>query len=175
MEGVIKNKDGNAVIFACVTVLIMLLLFTVIAEYIRLQTIAKGVRDGVQSSVISVVTNNWDNNYNGLRQGYAGGYTLEGNDWETNIDEGAVYYDLSSSLGLQRSGSKYIKYSGQEVEYLVYNLNVNVTNAPIRGDEDDEFSSYAYIILEVPLSFGWGHLPNMIIHLKVKAKFISKF
>lgn len=154
MEELIKNKEGNAVILACTAVLIMMLLFTVIAEYIRLQTIAKGVRDSVQSSVISVITNNWDNNYNGLRQGYAGGYTLKGNDWETDIDEGAVYYDLSSSLGLRRSGSKYIKYSGQQVEYSIYNLNVNVTNTPIRGNEDDEFSADVYITLKVPLGFG---------------------
>jgi hypothetical protein len=171
----IKNKEGNAVLWACVVVLIMMLMFTVIAEHMRLQTIAKGVRDGVQSSVISVVTNNWDNNYNGLRQGYAGGYTLDGSDWETDIDEGAVYTDLSNLLSLQKEGSRYIKYTGQEIEYAVYSLNVDVTNTPLRGNENDEFSADVYITLRVPLGFGWGPLPDMIIPLKVKAKFIPKF
>jgi hypothetical protein len=152
-----------------------MLIFTVIAEYIRLQIIAKGVRDGVQSSVISVVTNNWDNNYNGLRQGYAGGYTLKGSDWETDIDDGAVYSDLSNLLGLQRKGGEYVKFVGSEVEYSIYNLGIDVINTPIRGDKDDEFSADIYITIKIPLGFGWGHLPDMILRLNVKARFIPKF
>ncbi|QUH31126.1 hypothetical protein [Vallitalea guaymasensis] len=175
MEKLIKNKDGNAAILACVAVLIMMLLFTVIAEYIRLQTIAKGVNDAVQSSVISVVTNNWDNNYNGLRQGYAGGYTLKNSEWETDIDNGEVYADLSDLLGLQRKSGKYVKYTKKETEYSLYNLDVKIINTPIRGNENDEFSADVYITLQVPLSFGWGHLPDMIIPLKLKAKFTPKF
>ena len=170
-----KNKQGNAVIMACVVVLIMMLLFTVMAEYLRLEIIAKGVRDGVQSSVISVVTNNWDNNYNGLRQGYAGGYVFSGSDWETDIDKGVVYSDLASLLGLQRKGGEYIKYASAEEEYSAYNLAIDVTNTPIRGNKDDEFSADIYITLRIPLGFGWGHLPDLIIRPKVKAKFIPKF
>ncbi|WDV44063.1 hypothetical protein PV797_11035 [Clostridiaceae bacterium M8S5] len=170
-----KNKEGNAVIMACVTVLILMLIFTVIAEYIRLQIIAKGVRDGVQSSVISVVTNNWDNNYNGLRQGYAGGYTLKGSNWQTDIDKGEVYNDLSNLLGLQRGSGEYIKYVNSTIEYSVYNLDINVINTPFRGNKDDKFSADIYITLKIPLGFGWGHLPDMIIPLKVKAKFTPKF
>lgn len=175
MEKLIRNNEGNAVLWACVVILVMMLMFTAVAEYMRLQTIAKGVSDGVQSSVISVVTNNWDNNYNGLRQGYAGGYILDGTHWGTDIDEGAVYSDLSNLLSLQKEGSRYIKYTGQEVEYSVSNLNVDVTNTPLRGNENDEFSADVHITLRVPLSFGWGHLPDMTIQLKVKAKFIPKF
>jgi hypothetical protein len=153
----------------------MMLIFTVIAEYLRLKIIAKGVRDGVQSSMISVVTNNWDNNFNGLRQGYAGGYTLSGSDWNSDIDNGAVYAELSNLLGLQRSGAEYVKYAGSQKEYAIYDLSVNVKNTPFRGNENDEFSADAYIVLRVPLEFGWGHLPDMVMRQKVKAKFTPKF
>ncbi len=175
MEELIKNKEGNAVILACVFVLIFMLIFTAISEYIRLKIIAKGVRDGVQSSVISVVTNNWDNNYNGLRQGYSGGYILDGNSWETDIDKGTAYQDLSEHLGLQRDGSRYVKYINGEMEYVLYDLNVDVINAKFRGDKDDRFKANVTITLRVPLSFGWDDLPDMVILLKVEAKFIPKF
>jgi hypothetical protein len=171
----LKNKEGNAVLMACVIVLVVMLIFTVIAEYLRLKIIAKGVRDGVQSSVISVVTNNWDNNFNGLRQGYAGGYTLSGSDWNSDIDDGAVYAELSNLLGLQRSGTEYVKYAGGQEEYAIYDLSVNVRNTPFRGNENDEFSADAYIVLRVPSGFGWGHLPDMVMIQKVKAKFTPKF
>jgi hypothetical protein len=150
-------------------------IFTAIAEYLRLKIIVKGVRDGVQSSVISVVTNNWDNNFNGLRQGYAGGYALSGADWNSDIDNGAVYEELSNLLGLQKNGSEHIKYAGSQEEYAIYNLSVNIKNTPFRGNENDEFSADVYIVLRIPLGFGWGHLPDMVMGQKVKAKFIPKF
>ncbi|KAB3537888.1 hypothetical protein F8154_01960 [Alkaliphilus pronyensis] len=171
----LRNKEGNAVLMACVIVLVMMLIFTVIAEYLRLKIIAKGVRDGVQSSVISVVTNNWDNNFNGLRQGYAGGYTLSGSNWNSDIDNGAIYAELSNLLGLQRNGAEYVKYASSQEEYAIYDLSVNVRNTPFRGNENDEFSADAYIVLRVPLEFGWGHLPDMVMRQKVKAKFTPKF
>lgn len=172
----LKNKEGNAVIWACVLVLIFMIIFTAISEYMRLKIIAKGVRDGVGSSVISVVTNNWDNNYNGLRQGYSGGYILEGNSWESDIDQGEVYEDLSQLLGLQRNGSQYVKYTGNhEIEYALYDLDVEIINARFRGDKNDIFRANVYITLSVPLSFGWDALPDMVIPLKVEAKFTPKF
>ncbi len=44
MIKVLKNKDGNMAIQAVVVMLVLLLLFSVISEYLRLQIIAKGYR-----------------------------------------------------------------------------------------------------------------------------------
>ncbi|MDA3845705.1 MAG: hypothetical protein PF505_04045, partial [Vallitaleaceae bacterium] len=74
MIKVLKNKDGNVAIQAVVVVLVLLLVFSVVSEYLRLQMIAQGVRDAVQSSVISVASENYDVVYHGLREGYSGGY-----------------------------------------------------------------------------------------------------
>jgi hypothetical protein len=172
MIKLLKNKDGNVAIQAVVVVLVLLLLFSVISEYLRLQIIAKGVRDAVQSSVISVATENYDEVYNGLREGYSGGYSLYGDSWVSRVDEGAVMNELSMLLGLVYGQ----KYAGGEIEYELSELEVNILNAPFAPSSNSErFESEVYVTLTVPISFGWEHLPPMEIRLKVNAGYTPKF
>ncbi len=142
-----------------------------------MKTIAKGIRDSLESAVISVVIQNWDNNYESLRQGYSGGYDLDesSDNWAMDVDEGAVYNNLGNALGLLNFGNKYVKFAGDDVEYYLYDLDVVVLNARFRGDESDLFKASAKITLEVPFKFGWGHVPNIIVPLRLTAKFTPKF
>ncbi|WP_034601054.1 hypothetical protein [Clostridiisalibacter paucivorans] len=169
----LKNKDGSAIITACVVVVCLLLLFTVISEYLRLQIIAKGVRDTVQSSVISLATQNYDEVYNGLREGYSGGYELDRNDrWKSKVDEGAVLSDISNVLGL-RNGEKY---AGSQLEYRITNLDINILNTPLApSGNSKKFESEVWLNLQVPLSFGWDKLPPLKIRMKVNAGYTPKF
>ena len=147
-------------------------------EYMRLMLIAQGVRDGVQSSIISVSTGNYSDVYASIREGYSGGYVNDGGGFSEQMNTGDVYSRLSSLLGLKREGGNYVKYSGDTVEYKLSNLNVNVVNAPFAPSDRDsaqKFQAEATIQLEVPLSFGWGHLPPMRITLNVKAAWMPKF
>jgi hypothetical protein len=141
--------------------------------------IAQGVRDSVQSSIISVSTGNYSEVYASLREGYSGGYVNDGGGFNEQINTGDVYARLSGLLGLRREGSRYVKYVGGDVvEYRLSNLTVNVINAPFapsNGSTSQRFQAEATIFLEVPLSFGWGHLPPMRITLKVKAGWTAKF
>lgn len=177
LKKLIKSKSGSAAILSVIILLVMLMLFTMAIEYLRIKTIAKGIRDSLESAVISVVVQNWDNNYESLRQGYSGGYDLDENsdDWAIDIDEGAIYNDLGNALGLSSWGNKYLKFAGEEVEYYLYDLDVTVINARFRGDDNDLFKASADIVLEVPFKFGWGHVPNMVVPIKLKAKFTPKF
>lgn len=173
MIGKLKNKDGNAPIMACVIVLCLLLFFTVISEYLRLQIIAKGVRDAVQSSVISVAIQNYDDVYNGLREGYSGGYELDdGDNWSSRVDTGAVLSNLSGSLGLINGK----KYSDEYLEYKISNLDVNILNTPLApSGNSKKFESEVLLTLEVPLSFGWDELAPLRIRMKVNAGYTPKF
>lgn len=172
MIKLLKNKDGNVAIQAVVVILVLLLLFSVISEYLRLQIIAKGVRDAVQSSVISVATQNYDEVYNGLREGYSGGYALYDDSWVSRIDEGVVMNELTLLLGL--SFGK--KYAGGELEYELSELEVNILNAPLAPSSNSErFESEVYVTLTVPTSFGWEYVPPMKIQLKVNAAYTPKF
>ena len=172
MIKLLKNKDGNMAIQAVVVVLVLLLIFSVISEYLRLQIIAKGVRDAVQSSVISVATQNYDDVYNGLREGYSGGYALYGDSWMTQIDEGAVMSELSVLLGLHFGQ----KFTGGEVEYTISDIDVNVINTPFApSGNSDRFEAEVFLTLTVPASFGWDHVPPMVIEMKVNAGYTPKF
>lgn len=172
MRELLENKEGNMAIQAVVVILVLLLIFSAVSEYLRLQIIAKGVRDATQSAVISVATGNYDDVYNGLREGYSGGYALYGDSWMTQVDEGTVMSELSLLLGLHFGQ----KVSDGEVEYIISDLDVNVTNAPFAPSSNNErFESEAYLTLTVPTAFGWEHVPPMVIEMKVEAGYRPKF
>ena len=100
-----SNQKGSGVPLSVAMVCVVLLLFCLISEYIRLQIIVSGVRDAVEDAVISVVNDNYAGVYHGVREGYSGGYLPYGDGaWEETLDEGDVYGHLAETLGLQRSG-----------------------------------------------------------------------
>lgn len=179
LKRLLREKSGNALPLACAIVMSLILIFSAVSEYMRLQLIAKGVRDALQTSVISVATENYDDVYNGLREGYSGGYTLSASDkWESKLDTGDVYAYLDNLLGLEKNGAYHIKISGKEVEYKLSELKVNIINTPVAPSNPDslqKFQAEAYIHLEVHLSFGWDKLPPLKINLKVKAGYTPKF
>lgn len=173
-----QNKRGGGNLLAIVVVISILLISCSVYEYLRLVIIASGVRDAVQSSIISVATTNYDEVYNGLREGYSGGYTLDGDYWEESLDIGDIYGQLDSTLGLARQSGRHVKYAGETLEYSLWGLEVDIKNAsfaPSSADAADKFLAEATIELEVPLSFGWESLPPMRITLHVKAGYTPKF
>ncbi|WP_235838711.1 hypothetical protein [Desulfosporosinus metallidurans] len=144
----------------------------------RLMVIASGVRDAIQSAMIDVATENWDDAYNGLREGYSGGYTLSGTDWVVKLDTGDVYSRLESTLGVKKEGTKYVKYTGPDVEYTLSDLSVSMQNAPLAPASTSgisQLSATGTVDVEVPLSFGWRHLPPLKITMKLKGGFTPKF
>lgn len=172
----IRNKSGNALPLACAILICLLLISSVIMEYIRLTVIANGVRDGLQTSVIAVSTQNYDKLYNGMREGYSGGYNKEaGGTWQEKLDYGDIYTELVLKLGLDNS---HMKKTGSDVEYTLSELSVNIINSPFAPSNTDSVNKYtaeAKIELQVPLSFGWGMLPPIKITIKTTAEYISKF
>lgn len=179
IKWLLKEKRGNALPLACAIVMVIILIFSVISEYMRLQIIAKGVRDALQTSVIAAAAQNYDYLYNGLREGYSGAYTLSSSDtWESKINQGDVYAYLDNLLNLNKNGEYHIKLTGDKEEYKLSDLKINIINAPLapqNPDSSDKFQIEAYIHLEVPLSFGWEKLPLLQINLKVKAGYTPKF
>lgn len=161
-------------ILTCILLIIFLLVFAGVSEYLRLNIIAKGVRDAVRSSVLAVTVENYDETYNGLREGYAGGYTLDENgEWKTKVDQGSVFENLKETLGLNDSGEKL---AGENIEYIISNLEIKIFNSEFAPSEVlEELNAQASLILEIPLSFGWNMLPPITINLKENAAYTSKF
>jgi hypothetical protein len=178
MIKLLRNKRGDGSLIAVVIAISILLISCSVYEYIRLTIIARGVRDAVQSAIISVATTNYDEVYNGLREGYSGGYTLQGSYWDESLDTGDIYGRLDTTLGLTRQNGRHVKYAGETLEYSIWELDVDIKNAPFapsNADSADKFLAEATIDLEVPLSFGWESLPPMRITLHVKAGYTPKF
>lgn len=179
IKGILKEKKGNALPLACAIVLSLILIFSAVSEYMRLQIMAKEVRDALQTSIISVASQNYDDIYNGLREGYSGGYTLSSSDiWESKVDTGDVFSYLDNLLGLEKDESYHIKYTSKEAEYRLSDLKINVMNTPLAPENPNslpKFQAQAIIYLEVPLSFGWDKLPPLKLNLKVNAGYTAKF
>ena len=178
LKEILKDKSGKGAPLILAVVLLCIILSTAAFEYARLMIVAQGVRDSVQEAVIDVATENWDEAYAGLREGYSGGYIIYGSTWYRNVTSGNIYGRLKEVLGLKYENGYYVKYSGSKMEYRVSGLSVNVANAPLAPSDSNSISQLTVtgtITVEVPLSFGWEHLPSMKITMKFKSVYVPKF
>jgi hypothetical protein len=171
------EKKGGMYILTAVILLVSLTLMAGVFEYFRLQIIAKGVRDAVQSAVISTSTENYDNVYSTSREGYSGGYKRKEGSWKEEVDKGDIYEKLDALLGLKEEGEYHVKKIKSNIyEYRLSNLDVNIINSPLAPSyKDEQFKAETFITVEVPLSFGWEHLPPLLIRPKVVSKYMMKF
>ncbi len=175
---ILKNKSGSGAPMILAIVLVIIILSTAVFEYMRLLIVAQGVRDSVQSAIIDVATENWDEAYPGLREGYSGGYSLSGSDWYQNVSSGNVYGRLQNVLDLKHEQGGYVKYAGSIVEYKLSGLSLDVQNAPLAPSNPSgitQLNVTGMVTVEVPLSFGWEHLPMMEITLRLKSSYVPKF
>lgn len=163
----LREKTGSVLPLAIALILSFFIIFAGVSEYLRLKLIVSGVKEAIQSSVISVSIENYSSVYGSSREGYSGGYEYIDNkeDWKEVIETRDVYEKLNELLDLEN-----------EKEYILSNINVNIINTPFAPNSNkDVFEADTYASLEVPLSFGWEHLPSLKINLKVKSEYMAKF
>ncbi len=174
---ILRSKKGQGFPLTIAIVLVLIILFTGISEYLRLMIVAQGVRDALQDAVIATVTQNYDEVYHGIREGYSGGYQPVADDFEESLDYGNIYGRLADTLGLEYTGTYEKRTNNNELEFAVYDLDVDVSNAPLATSDSatQRFEIDSYITLEVPVSFGGELLPSMTIRLKTTAGYIPKF
>ncbi len=176
LKNLLSDRKGNSAPMTIALILGLLLLFCVISEFFRLMIIVQGVRDGLQEAVIGVVTSNYDDAYNGLREGYSGGYTLNGNEWKEMLDDDDMYGRLDSLLGTQGQGAYHVKYQQGVCEYRLSELNLYIKNAPLTpGDASRNLEADAMITLEIPFSFGWERMAPLKLTIRAKAVYMPKF
>lgn len=175
---ILKNQSGQGIPMILAIVLCCLVLACVTFEYMRLMIIAQGVRDSVQSAIVDVATENWDEVYSGLREGYSGGYQFSGSSWSHNITSGNVYTRLQQVLGIKYEDGQYVKYTGTDLEYRLSNLKLEVENAPLAPSVPEgitQLNVTGAITVDIPLSFGFGHLTPLQITMKLNAKYVPRF
>lgn len=171
-----KGARGEGFPMTIAVTLCLLLIFCGISEYFRISIIAKGVRDAVQQSIISTINDNYDDVYHAVREGYAAGYTPDGeHEWAESLDTGNIYSQLAVSLGLTSTGDGLASYAGENLEYSISDLAVTLSNNGLASGESEGYLADATLILEVPTSLAGKTLPHLRMLLRVQAKYIPKF
>lgn len=171
----VRQNKGNAIPLACVIIIALIMISSVVFESIRLAVISNGIRDALQSAVISVATGNYDEIYNSLREGYSGGYIKGNSGWQEKMDRGNIYDELDAILGLE---SEHTKMTGSEKEFTLSGLEVNMLNvsfAPLNPDVIAKFTVEAKIQAKIPLSYGWDMLPPIYLNIRTTAGYVPKF
>ncbi len=174
LRAILKDKQGVSALNSAIIVLIVFILFSVVLEYLRIFTIAKGVQDTVEFAVISVITDNWDNSASAIKQGYSGAYSYDVGSWVEDYSTGQVYDDLMDTLGMSNHGSGLTKFIGDKGEYYLSDLEVTIANTGLQSDIN-ELEATAKIKLTIPVDYSFADLPDIVIDLKSKAKFSPKF
>jgi hypothetical protein len=175
---ILKSKRGSSFPLVVAITLALVIVFCGISESIRLMIVAQGVRDAVQSAVISTINDNYTNVYHGVREGYSGAYQPSASDFQENMNYGDIYGRLDQLLGLRQENGYHVKYAGDNIEFRLSNLSVDLDNmplAPASPDNSKGLLADAVIRLEVPMTFGGNTLPPMTINLRVKAKYMPIF
>jgi uncharacterized protein YjdB len=163
---VLKNREGNLVIWVPVLMIVFLTGLFSLCEYSRMLSIAAKTRDAVQAAVTQVCTQNTGNVYPGVREGYAGGYRLENSVWRENIDSDGILKKVDEKLGTS-NGTKTV--DGKTV-YQISDLSVHLENTPLAPSNDvSQLNGTASYTLTVPLSFGRFHFPPLVIPMTVKS------
>jgi len=175
---ILRSKRGTSFPLVVAVTLALVIVFCGVSESIRLMIVAQGVRDAVQSAVISTINDNYDNVYHGVREGYSGAYRPSASDFEESLDYGDMYGRLDQLLGLRQENGYHVKYAGDDMEFRLSGLSVDLDNmplAPASPDNSKGLLADAAIKLEVPVSFGGKSLPPMTINLRVRAKYMPIF
>lgn len=176
LRKITKDKYGASTPLTVALILGLLLLICAMSEFFRLGIIVVGVRDGLQQAVVTVATTNYDDTYNGLREGYSGGYTLSGANWQEKLDYDDVYARLDKLLGTTGSNGYHIKAEGNGYEYRLSGLAMNIANAPLTpGNADKNMEVDARVTIEIPLSFGWDRLPPLTMQIRTRSAYAPKF
>lgn len=176
LKAIWKDRRGLSTPMVVALLLCFFIMICTAAEFFRLLTIVSGVRDALQSSVISVSTGNYDDTYAALREGYSGGYVYYGDGWDESLDYGDVYRQLDSLLDLKKSDGWHYKEQGGGYEYRLTGLRIEIINVPFTpGNANNNFEADARITIEVPLSFGWAHLPPLSMEIRTRAGYQPKF
>lgn len=174
----LREKKGSIFPLTIAIVLTLFIIFAGISEYLRLKLIVSGIEEAIQSAVISLSIENYDNIYSSSRDGYSGGYKYNDDKdrWEEKLHTEDVFNKVDELLDLRIEEDSHVKVIDGEYEYKLSDLDVNIINTPFgTSSNGDVFEADSFISLEVPLSFGWEHLPPLKIRLKVKSEYMAKF
>ncbi len=87
-----------------------------------------------------------------------------------------VVYKLRTLLNLKYQGGGYarMKTDGKSYEFKISDINVEAEITPL-GDNIQQSTYHTTCLVEVPLDFGFGYLPNMRIRMRHQSTYVPRF
>lgn len=183
IQSSLKDKSGSGYIWACVVLLVILIVFFGISEDARNHMTTRGVRQGLESVATTITTNNYDEIYRSEREGYFSAYTIDDktDKWEEKIEKESLDDYLEETLGVQKKGSTYVKETASgKTEFILSDVEVNINNpnfAPNEGEKNKEtFTVEITSNLEIHPMFKLGDGDEIIkVRVGAKSGYIPKF
>jgi hypothetical protein len=155
----------------------ILILASCFIEYSRLQSTAKVVRDAVQAAATETCAEQYADLYGGVREGYSGGYKLDGGDWSESLSTADIYARLDTSLGTKGNGPAHIKYAGSDINYKLSGLSVEITNAPFAPGRNiaGQLTCIAQVNIDMPFMVHLWDMTPLHATINVKSGYLPKF
>lgn len=171
------DRKGSGMILAVGLTILLFAVSTAVIESLRMNSMAEKIRSEVQAATVECSTEQYADIYNGIREGYSGGYTLSGGRWSEDLSAADIYARIDTDAGTTQDGDGIVKYAGTSVDYRLFGLSAQITNAPFApdGTSTDQLTCTADVDVEVPLLLHWDGIPPMRSHIVVKGGYSPKF
>lgn len=155
----LKKKDAGLTIpVIAVLLLILLMLFCAMYEYLRVVTIVMQLDQAVELSVQGVAQENWDEIYQGIREGYAGTYTKDEltDEWEEVMNREQILAQMKKMIDFKVDGNTWVK--EDDAGEVLFSLEpkdttVTITNTELAAAEGDALTVETTNTITVPWQF----------------------
>ncbi len=172
----VKNDEEGAGVYILlmVFILVILMISSVVFEYMRIKNNLSDVKSSLENSLVSYATDNWDEIYKSTREGYSGGYKLDDErslNWIENLDSSKIKSELISELKLNRLLEKEV---GSEVAYKISDINTYIENVRFK-DTNSNLYIISEVTVEIPIIMGFKNSPAFSVKLKARSRYQNKF
>lgn len=177
-----KTDAGMSIPMVAVLLLILLMLFCAMYEYLRVVSIVMQLDQAVELSVQGVATENWDEVYQGVREGYAGTYTKAEltDDWEEVMNKEQILAQMKKMIDFKVDGNTWAKEDAAgEVLFSLKpkDTTVKITNTQLAANEGDALTVETTNTITVPWRFlgAMFNAPPIVVERVTISGYTPKF
>lgn len=133
IKKILKQDEGSTVIDVAVWVLVILIIFSVVFEFIRVQIISYNLKDTFENAVKTVVSENYNEVYAGFRESIAIGGQYEGGpEGASGDEEEPEWIDLNDYGDVEQEITELLCVESLETgdgSYSISSIKIKVQNA----------------------------------------------
>lgn len=154
IKQVLKQNDGSTMIDVAVWVFAMLIIFSVVFEYIRVQIICYNLKDTFENEIQTVLSENYDEVYAGFRESMAiGGQFQGGPEGASDDEEEPEWIDLNDSGDVEQEIEELLALDSLEDpngSFEIKDIKVRVRNG--KDSDTGKYEASGSMKIVVPLT-----------------------